>query len=163
MNLPNRIPFHQLREMSKDQIAELSVEELALLAEDVADLKALANAVDDKLRSGLDLKYGSQAAALRRNEGKDTGTARVTDGCYVVVADLPKRVKWDQKKLAVAIKTIVDEWRDDPAQYVTTEYKISETAYGAWPTVVRKLFEPARTVETGKPTFRIEPLQKETY
>ncbi len=35
--------------------------------------------------------------AHRRAEGKDTGTARFQDGSVTVVADLPKRVEWDQR------------------------------------------------------------------
>ncbi len=156
MNIPNHIAFDQIRDWPPGKIAALPVEELALLLEDVNDAKARLATIENKLRSGLDLKYGPRASELRKAAGKDTGTVRVTDGNFVIVAELPKKVKWDQLKLATAVRTIVEQWRDDPAQYVTTEYKISEAAYGAWPLVVRKLFEPARTVEHGRPTFRIE-------
>lgn len=156
MNLPNRITINQLKDWPPGKVASLSIDELALLTGDLAEAKAHIAAIENKLRSGLDLKYGQKAAEVRNTAGKDTGAARVTDGNFVIVAELPKRVKWDQAQLAIAVRTIVEKWRDDPAQYVTTEYKISEAAYGAWPLVVRKLFEPARTVEHGKPTFRIE-------
>lgn len=161
MNIPNRITINQLRDMPPGKIATFSVEELALLLEDLNGAKAHLAAIENKLRSGLDLKYGQKASELRRASGKDTGTVRVTDGRFVVVMDLPKRVKWDRTKLAGAIRTIVEQWHEDPEQYVTTEYKVSETAYGAWPEAIRNLFEPARTVEHGKPTFKIEALPEE--
>ncbi|MER2520958.1 MAG: hypothetical protein ABTQ34_09815 [Bdellovibrionales bacterium] len=156
MSFSNHIAFDQIRDWPPGKIATLSVEELALLLEDLSDAKARLATIENKLRGGLDLKYGPKASAARKAAGKDTGTARVADGRFTVIADLPKRVKWDQPKLARAVRTIIEQWRDDPAQYVATEYKVSEASYAAWPDVVRKLFEPARTVEHGKPTFRIE-------
>ena len=44
------------------------------------------------------------ATALARSQcraeaGKDTGTVRFVDNDFTVIADLPKRVKWDQAKL----------------------------------------------------------------
>ncbi len=156
MNLPNRITFDQIKDWPPSKIATLSVEELACLAGDIADAKAHVAAVENKLRGGLDLKYGHRASTQRSSLGKDTGIVRFEDGTFTVVAELPKRVKWDQALLAVAVKTIAEQWRDDPAQYVGTEYKVSEAAYTAWPDVLRKLFEPARTVEHGKPVYRLE-------
>ena len=64
-------------------------------------------------------------------------------------------------RLAEAVEIIRRDWNDDPGQYVRTELKVAETAYGSWPAAIRRLFEPARTVETGKPTYRIEPAGKE--
>jgi hypothetical protein len=156
MNIPNRISIFHLRDLPPGKISTFTVDELAALASDLAEAKTHLAAIEAKFRNALDLKYGSQAQTARQAAGKDTGVARVTDGRFVIVAELPKKVKWDQAKVATAIKTITDQWRDDPAQYVTTEFKVSEAAYAAWPLVVRKLFEPARTVEHGKPTYRIE-------
>jgi len=156
MSIPNRISLHQLKDLPPGKISTFSVEELALLASDLAEAKTYLTSVEAKFRSALDLKYGSQAQVARQAAGKDTGVARIADGRFVIVTELPKKVKWDQAKVTAAVKTITDQWRDDPAQYVTTEFKVSEAAYNAWPLVVRKLFEPARTVEHGRPTFRIE-------
>lgn len=44
-----------------------------------------------------------------------------------------------------------------PAEYVTTEYKVPERAWLAWPGSIRDAFAPARTVEAGKATFQIIP------
>jgi len=44
---------------------------------------------------------------------------------------------------------------------VRTELKVAESAYAAWPEAIRRLFVPARTVETGKPCYRIEPARAE--
>lgn len=161
MNLPNRIAVDQIMNWPPGKISTLPVDELALLLEEVTGAKERIAAIESRLRGGLDLKYGQKAFELRKTMGKDTGTVRVADGRFVVVMDLPKRVKWDRGKLAGAVRVIAEQWREDPDQYVTTEYKVSETAYGAWPEAIRKLFDPARTVEHGKPTFKIEALPEE--
>ncbi len=44
---------------------------------------------------------------------------------------------------------------DDPSQYVEISLSVSERAFGAWPDAIRRTFEPARTLRTGKPTFRL--------
>ena len=65
-----------------------------------------------------------------------------------MIADLPKRVDWDQEQLAAMVERIRAAG-DDPAQYVDVTYKVPERKYAAWPEAIRKGFEPARTVRPG--------------
>ena len=156
--MPNRPALGDLLVMEPSAIAALPTDVLAILASEAAATVAHANAIQDRLDGALDLKFGSRAAAARRAQGKDVGTVRFDDGDFVVIADLPKRVRWDQAQLAA----IVDRIRaagEDPAEYVATERKVSERVYGAWPESIRAAFAPARTVQPGKPVYRIE--QKE--
>ena len=44
---------------------------------------------------------------------------------------------------------------EDPAEYVETALKVSERAYAAWPERIRSAFEPARTVRTGRSSFKL--------
>ena len=44
---------------------------------------------------------------------------------------------------------------EDPAEFIETKLSVSERKYGALPESWRKGFEPARTVRTGKPKFRL--------
>ena len=44
---------------------------------------------------------------------------------------------------------------EDPAEFIDTKLSVSERKYGALPESWRKGFEPARTVRTGKPKFRL--------
>ena len=108
------------------------------------------------LDGAIALRYADRAAALRRDQGKDTGTIRFEDDGVVIVADLPKKVEWDQEQLA-AVAARIRASGDDPADYIETALRVSERAYGAWPPAIRAVFEPARTVKTGKPSFRLEP------
>src|SRR5512132_1365351 len=157
----NRVTIEDIPGMPIGDIAALPPDRLVLLADEAAGALERTRRVKDRLDGALDLKYGARASAARAAGGKATGTVRFQDGDFVVIADLPKRVRWDQQRLAEAVEIIRREWNDDPAQYVRTELKVAETAYGSWPAAIRRLFEPARTVETGKPAYRIEPAKAE--
>ena len=152
----NRVTLDRIPSLPLGEISRLPVEQLALLLDDLAEEKARIKRIDDWLNGALNLRYGDRAQALRRAQGKDAGTVRLDDDDgFVAVCDLPKKVEYDQDKLSAAVDT-VRSWGSDPAEFVSFEIKISETRYGAWPSEIRKVFEPARTVKTGKPTFRIE-------
>ncbi|MDP2359110.1 MAG: hypothetical protein Q8M31_24045 [Beijerinckiaceae bacterium] len=138
------------------QLSALPAPELATLLDDLAERKSRLADLEQKLASALDLRYGARASQRRAEMAKDTGAVRFDDNGYVVVADLPKRVKWDQEKLRHAVEIIRSSWNDDPADYVKTKLEVSESAFTNWPRVVRELFQPARTVETGRPAYRLE-------
>ena len=157
----NRLTLDGIMDMGEGDIAGLPVEQIALLLEDLEEQMDQIKRQKHRLDGALDLKYGARACAGRAVAGKQTGTVRFDDGDFVIIADLPKRVRWDQARLAEAVEIIRRDWNDDPEQYVRTELKVSETAYGSWPAPIRRLFEPARTVETGKPSYRIEPAGRE--
>ena len=77
----------------------------------------------------------------------------ISDG-VTVVADLPKKVEWDQPLIAAVVERIRAAG-DDPSQYVDIAIKVPERKYGAWPDNIRAAFAPARTVKTGKQSFRL--------
>ncbi|CAK0756560.1 Phage protein, HK97 gp10 family [Azospirillaceae bacterium] len=149
----NRVVLNDLADLNVGAIAALSAEELMMLAEEIQESQDHTKRLKEKLDTAIDRKYGVRAATARREEGKDTGSVRFSDGIVTIVADLPKRVQWDQKMLAVIAEEIRTSG-DDPAEYLTTELKVSERSYGAWPSSIRSAFEPARTVKTGKPTYQ---------
>jgi hypothetical protein len=88
------------------------------------------------------------------------GTSHRQDGEYDIKVTLPKRVDWSQPALAAAVETIKG-WGEDPAEYVDTKISVSERKYDAWPSAIRDLFEPARTVKTGKPQFAVALAKRE--
>lgn len=139
-------------------LSELPVDELFALSAQIDQRAARTKQMQDLIGAALDRRYGDRAKQRRAEASKDTGTVRFADNGFTIVADLPKRVKWDQAKLAEAVETIRSKWGDDPSDYVKTKLDVSETAFTNWPRAVRELFTPARTVETGCPTYRIEPI-----
>lgn len=154
MTIPNRIALDTFVRMPIGEIAALPAEHLALLQTETEQALQAAKAARDWLDGALALKYGDLASETRRTAGKDTGTVRFADGDVTVVADLPKRVEWDQAQLAALVERIRADG-DDPAEFVEVSFKVSERKYGAWPAAIRNAFEGARTVRTGKPSFRL--------
>lgn len=150
----NRVRLDDLIAMPIGDIAVLPAEELAHLQEEATAALDHAKRIKEWLDGAIALRFGEAAEAARRAEGKTTGTVRFEDGPVTVVADLPKRVEWDQGRLAQLVERI-RESGEDPADYVDVTFKVSERRYGAWPPAIAKTFEPARTVRTGKPTFTL--------
>jgi len=144
----NATRIDDLMSMPPLEIASLPVELLATLQREIDETLKHDKAVKARLDAALITRYASRAEELRRLYGKDTGTVRFDDGDFSIVADLPKRVSWDQTKLAAMVERIrVAE--DDPAQYIDIAYKVPERKYTAWPEHLRRDFETARTVRPG--------------
>ena len=154
MNAPNRPRLGDLPTMPIGEIAALPAAVLALLQDEAEDAAKAARSLADWLNGAIALRYGDRAAAARHAEGKDTGTVRLNDDEVTVIADLPKRVEWDQARLGEMVARIRAAG-DDPAEYVETTFRVSERKYGAWPATIREGFEAARTLRPGKPTFRL--------
>lgn len=155
MSYPENAPGpDDLLTLAPEEVARLPVELLAHLQREVDAAHERAKAMKTRLDGALVLRYADRAAAARAAQGKDTGTVRLDDGGYTVVADLPKRVEWDQAELARMVERIRAA-EDDPAEYLEISYRVPERKYTAWPPALREGFAPARTVGTGKPSFRL--------
>lgn len=152
--IPNAITLDAIRTMPIGEIAALPADVLALLQDDADAALKRAKTLKDWLDGAVALKFDERAREARAALAKDTGTVRFTDGAITIVADLPKKVEWDQGKLAALVETIRASG-ENPTEYVEISISVSERAYGAWPDAIRRAFEPARTLKTGKPTFRL--------
>ena len=148
------------------EIGQLSMAQLDALP--IADLDKLikqATAAKDTvalylggLHATLHSRFAEHASQLRTQAGKSTGTVRIEVDGFVIIADLPKRPEYDQVKLKSAVEAL-RKWGENPDDYVGTEFKVSESRYNAWPPSIRKLFEPARTLKVGKPTYKLEQIK----
>ena len=150
---PDDLPF-----LSVPEIAKLPVDLLAMLQRQIDDRIKCDKATKAHFDAALAMRYKMRAADERHVSGRDTGTVRFDDGDFTVVANLPKRVDWDQDRLADIVARIRDAG-EDPAEYVDLVYKVAERKYTAWPEAIRQSFEPARTVRTG--TLKVEILAQE--
>lgn len=137
------------------ELETLPLSELDRLIRRVTSAEETARQYRQFLQAVMHHRFNERAQQLRQDAGKSTGTVRFEDDGYMVVADLPKRPEYDQKKLKDAVEAL-RKWGENPDDYVSVEIKVSEAKYGAWPPAVRKLFEPARTVKTGKPLYKLE-------
>jgi len=155
MSYPANIPeINDMLNLPTGDLAQLPVDLLAALQAELNHASKTLKAATTKFSSALEVRYSTRAAEARRACGRDTGTVRLVDGDFTVVADLPKRVDWDQEKLAHFARNIAESG-EDPAEFIDTKLSVSERKYGALPESWRKGFEPARTVRTGKPEFRL--------
>jgi hypothetical protein len=119
-----------------------------------ADLLAAAKALNDHIDQAIDLKWGERARGLRHTAGKDVGTVPFDDGDVRITAELPKKVGWDQLRLAEIARRISASG-DDPKQYLEITYRVDENKFKTWPETIKSPFEAARTVKTGKPCYRL--------
>ena len=126
---------------------------------DAAELLTVSKALVEHIDRALDLKYVDRAHQLRLAAHKDTGVVHFDDGNVRVTADLPKKVEWDQKQLAELIARIAAAG-DNPAEFIETSYRVSETNYQAWQESLRSQFTPARTVKVGKASYRLALLSE---
>jgi len=135
-------------------LAQQPAELLFSIKNAAADLLASGKAMSDHIDQAIDFKWSERARNLRHDAGKDTGVVHFDDGNVRVTADLPKKVDWDQARLAEITRRITDSG-DDAKQYVEISYRVSETKFNAWPETLKSAFEAARTVKSGKPSYRL--------
>ena len=158
--MTNRTTIAQLREMSTKEAAGLPTAQLALLLEDVAALKADTKRLDELLNAALHARFATEAAERRAHLGKMSGTVTLHDDGFAVRADLPAKVEWDQALLTKACDAL--EARGEVvSDLVRVKIEVPEAKYKAWPSSIRSLFEAARTVSHGRPSYVVEVAKQE--
>ncbi len=145
----------RLGQLTAADLAALPLVELHAYHQAVCEAEETCRLYKLALHGEHDRRLSAQAAALRQQAGKTTGTVRFEVERHTVIADLPKKVEYDQAKLKDAVEAL-RRWGENPEDYIGIEVKVAEAKYTAWPPAVRQLFEPARTVRTGKPTYKLE-------
>lgn len=140
--------------MSVSQLAALPPEQKAEIHRNLDEALAWLKQARAKFDAALEAAYGEQARAARLASGKDFGVLHLKDGALRVTVDLPKRVSWDQEKLA-AIARRIAEAGDRVEDYLDVEFSVPESRFNNWPAALREQFASARTVKPGKPVFRL--------
>ncbi len=153
--LPNTYTLAQLNHLSAKEVDDIPIDQMQVLFDAVAARRKEIKEQDEKLTASMMRRYGPIADNLRRTLGKDTGRVSMRDGEFFVRADLPKKVSWQPDLMRKGVDALLAQG-EDPEEYVTIKVEISEKKYDAWPKKVRAIFEPARTVATGRATFEIE-------
>jgi hypothetical protein len=78
----------------------------------------------------------------------------LSDGDLRVTFELPKRVSWDQKRLAEIAERIVAAG-ERVQDYMEADLSVSESRFNNWPPALKEQFAAARTVKPGKAAFRL--------
>ena len=150
--------FHQLGQLSVAELEAMPISAFDTLIRQLYAIRDAAKCYEQLLHAASNSRFGERARQLREAEGKTAGTVRFDEDGFIVIADLPKRPEYDQAKLRAAVEAL-RKWGEDPDDYVTVEFKVSETKFNSWPPGLRQLFEPARTLKVGKPTYKIERIR----
>jgi hypothetical protein len=140
-----------LETLSAKEIGALAVGDLMGLSDQVAKLVSYAKELKEKLDDGLNLKFSEAVKNNLRSENKDTGTTKFFDGAFQIIAEVPKKVTWDQEKMEELIKRVPDERRKS---IVKISYAIDERKYSELPHEYQELFRGARTITPGKTKFQ---------
>jgi hypothetical protein len=96
---------------------------------------------------------------IRRITGKETGTVAATRDGIRVVETITKKVEWHQDTLA-SIRAAIVASGDSPSLYMREKYDIPEKMWEQMSPEVQAAIMPARTVKPGKPTIKIEEVEK---
>ena len=107
--------------------------------------------LEDKLSEAISDEVKAQLA----DKDYGCGTANINTGKYKVKVVVGKKVKWDENQLGSIYREIQSSGHN-PDEYIKTTYSVSEASYKAWPSTIKQTFEPARTVEPGKPVITFE-------
>ena len=154
MTILNHITLDALVRLPMSEIVALPAVELGRLQKEAEDALRKAKLTVAWLDGALSQKYAERANVARADAGKDFGVVRLTDDGVTVVADIDKRVEWDESQLSALMERIATDG-ENPRDYVEVSLRVSERKYAAWPPHIRRVFEPARTVRTGKESFEL--------
>jgi len=157
--MSNSIALDSVHDIGVGELSELPIATLVSLQRDANDNLHKAKRLKDWLDSAISLKYQNKATEAREFQDKVTGTIHFNDSNFKVTSIIAKKVDWDQSKLKEAISQI-KEHGDNPYEYVTATYKVSEARFTAWPEHIKKFFRPARILKTGKETYLIEEIKE---
>lgn len=154
MTILNHITLEALVRLPVAEIVALPPTELARLQKEAEDALRKAKLTVAWLNGALSQKYAEPAKAARAEAEKDFGVVRLTDADITIVADIDKRVEWDQGQLSALMERIAADG-ENPRDYIEVSLRVSERKYISWPPYIRKAFEPARTVSAGRETFEL--------
>ena len=144
----NRPTLDALRHLPMSDVIALPAEHLALLQADAREALDAAKRLQDWIEAAIALRYEQRAIGARAAAGKDTGTVRFQDGAVEIAVDLPKRVEWNQARLA-ALSEQIRAGGEDPNEYLEVSFKVPERAYTAWPERIRAQAQASAQRKTG--------------
>ena len=159
--IPQANVLDEIGQLSMAELDALPIAELDSRIRQIGEIRDTARHYEAALHSTLNRRFAERAQHLRHEAGKSTGKVSFEVDGFLVSADLPKRPEYDQPKLKEAVEALI-KWGENPDDYVGVEIKVFENKYNAWPPAVRQLFEPARTLKVGKPSYKLEQIKAGT-
>lgn len=150
----SNISLEQAQSLSIAELAAIPGPDLMAVQAEAAALLAKTKSLKSWVDGAIAQKYEARAQVLRQLQDKQTGIIRFDDDGLEVCADIAKRPKWNQEKLAdIAERVRVNG--EDPLEFMAVTYKVPESKYNSWPAHLRSIFVDARTLDVGKQTFAL--------
>ncbi|WP_157314589.1 hypothetical protein [Chitinibacter sp. GC72] len=146
-------------EYSIAQLEAMPAAEFQQLDLSLAELQRWVKDAQERMQAAKVRRFGTLEQQARLRESKPNGVIHFDAGDFQVTADAPKRVSWDQTKLADLARRITANG-EKLEDYIDIEYTVPEARFNAWPESWRAQFMPARTVKIGKPTYRLALLKE---
>lgn len=151
--MQNLIELSFLDSAAPSEVSQLSPEELHSLEEQLDEMTEGLKKRRAALDAGVNLRFAQKAQDKLKEDGRDTGTIRFADGSCIIIAEIPKRVVWDQVRLSSVLDKVPADVRD---QVVKTSISVDERKYLSLPEEIQSLFNSARQVLSGKAKFEIK-------
>lgn len=126
-------------------------DELSALDANIADTKQQR----DQLVKSVRDYYGDDLGAKLKAKPEPFGKVSLEEHGIEVSLTIPKKVIWDQDKLA-EIYRLIKESGDDPAEYIEVTYSVKESAYKNLTEKRKTVIDQARTVKDGTPKIDIK-------
>lgn len=137
----------------------MTLDDLEAALQHAGDAEEYWKGINKQLAAEIGRRFKEQAVAAVRAKDDPFGSATLDLGAFILKADLPKKVEWDQQKLHAIAGVIRGEWNEDPAQYIDTDLSISEKTFKAWPETLQAKFADARTTKEGTLKLSLERKQ----
>ena len=154
----NSSTLNDLDWLSTEDLANLSIEELAFLDSKLNEFNKINSERRVKLQTAIDHKFGVTMQDMLVDSGRDTGQVSLFDNEYRITRSVGKEVVWDQNKLIEALDQIPTQIAKD---LVKATFRINERKYLSCSNEIKEKLLASRTVMPRKPTYKIEN-KKET-
>jgi len=131
--------------------------EHANLCKGIKKLNAQKARIEAEVATAFKSDFDLQLAGKEYN----CGTVNAVQDGWAIKGTVGKDIDYDQAQLrGLYFKTLLT-W-GDPDEYIKVTFDVEETKYKAWPSPIKKLFEPARTVKPKKMSLSIEKIETES-
>ncbi|NKD46245.1 hypothetical protein HEQ69_11075 [Haematospirillum jordaniae] len=154
MTAHERMPLEEFVKLSVWQAALLPAADLRAISADVAALRHRSRVYAERLREALEFKYAAAIAKHKEKIGAGDVSFTLFDRGHTVSVTLNQIVTWDQAKRH-ALESMVTGCGHAPEEYMTYSYTVSPRCYAALPSQTQALFDTARKVTAGPPSFLI--------
>jgi len=153
--MKNHITPKDLLGMSFGEVADLPIDQLAMLQDDIAVMESELKGIKGIFAIALEDRFKANIENAYTQKGDQFGKVTFSDLGFNIETGRAKNVTWDQSALASASAVLASEWGENPSEYINQKLSVAEAKYKAWPEKIRSLFTDARTVKPGKISIKI--------